>query len=158
MTLCVIDMQDGFESSADCLEQVIEEVQAAMEQNEHIILVEYAGYGRTSEKITDVLKDYSQQISTTKSMDGGGEEMLCALKRVGFCVETLRFCGVNTCYCVYSTIYDTWEIEPTANISLLAEATACTCHKYGNNHNDPGIHNCAVKYQNNQPQIDIVGM
>ena len=151
MTLCIIDMQEEFSASEDIVPEVVAEVLYAIEQGEDIVVIEYGHGNDTWPEIREALNGYEQQATVIKDDDDGGEPLVKSLKKHGFCEEHLRFCGVNTCWCVADTIRGTQEHLPSANITLLDDSCNCSCRRY----NDDA--DCTSKQFNadSQPRVMI---
>ena len=122
--LVVVDMQDGFLSSASqVVLPVLCHIRDALALGIPIVIVQYEEYGSTLDQILDILPNNSY-VRVWKSDDDGADEVLRAMKVFSLPAHTDIFlCGVNGGYCVCDTFhslraygYDTY---------LLEDAIAC---------------------------------
>lgn len=120
-------MQESFKASHDIITPVVDEVVKAMIRREAIVIVEYANYEPTHPEIMQHILGYDRQTTIHKEFDGGGEELTRTLWGHRFNTNRLRFCGVNTCYCVKETMVGVYSMIGDANYELLTKSTACTC-------------------------------
>src|SRR5574337_1932066 len=107
-SLIVVDMQDYFLASR--LKRVqnncIREIKKAMDDNATIVFVEFDGYGPTIPQLTSLVKNkkYKKSHTVLKNMDDGGQPIHKLLVKRHLPRRNLKVCGVNTQYCVLSTI------------------------------------------------------
>jgi nicotinamidase-related amidase len=105
-TLVIVDMQPIFRASREpnTVIAVAHEIVVAKQNNHPIVIVEYAQSGRTHAGFDDLLKGYRHKARISKWNDDGSVEVIRALKRRNFPMQTIRVCGVNADCCVYETV------------------------------------------------------
>ncbi len=105
--LVVVDMMLEFKASRDpeLLAAVAAEILGAMERNEAIIFVEYAGSNSsTYQELLDLVQGYKLWCVVEKENDGGAAEVFEACMDNGYWPENFRFVGVNADGCVFATV------------------------------------------------------
>jgi len=124
-TLVIVDMQPVFKASKDpnTIIAVTHEIFMAKQNNHAIIIVEYARSGRTHTGFDDLLKGYPHKARIRKRDDDGSKEIVRALCRRNFPMQTLRVCGVNTDCCVYETV--TGLIKKLSKTQVEVVKNAC---------------------------------
>lgn len=137
-TLCIVDMQDYFETSKHCLKGVLDEVHHAIATETPIIIVEYwTGWrtpgkklSKTNKPIRDLVKNYEHKTYVKKCSDGGGEQVFKAAKRKKFPVDNVRMVGVNRSFCVYETavqlLYIQEQKKIKGEVSVVKGASWCS--------------------------------
>ena len=132
MTLCIVDMQPKFASSMDVVSQVVEETRKAIERREPIVVVEYGPEGHpdshTYPEIMNLVKGYARQTTIHKYVNGGGNELVQALKALNFNRRRIRFTGVNACACVWATFEETHSLLTWTRFEIITGAISCTCN------------------------------
>lgn len=120
-TLVVIDMQEYFSASrkSDTQKKVATAIRRAMRDNAGVMFVEYANYGPTLPKLTKLTKTYKRAFTVIKSANGGGNEVKTALYKHRLPRSNLKFCGVNTDYCVLATVTGVSQNLPRTKIEVL---------------------------------------
>lgn len=125
-TLCIVDMQTKFPAYEQVTKGVLREIELAKRRGSPIIVLEYYPGGDTLEEITNTLHSYSSRVGfAIKHQNGGGDEMLQVARRLKFFNQRVRVCGVNGCYCVFSTAMDLKESGVRVEMADLA--TGCSC-------------------------------
>lgn len=129
MTLCIVDVQPYFEAvNDDLVAAVLREMRAAKRRREGIVVLEYEDCGLTDERILTELRRYDRQTVLSKNEDCGTNQLMAAIQSLGFWQRDLKFCGVNACYCVWDTFWETRVcLEKDARVSLLSDAVNCSC-------------------------------
>jgi hypothetical protein len=146
-TLVVIDIQPEFEWSArKVLAPVKQEIHKAMQALQPILFVEYQGSGETLVK--PEVQGYRRHFTATKANDGGSREVQEAIRRFRLPRNNLRVCGVNTDYCVYSTI------KGLDNPKIEVVAPACWSDWEGTG--SPANHNAGLQRLAKLPNVVIV--
>ena len=107
------------------------EIKKAIKNRNPILFVEFNSYGTTMPALTRLTKDYSKTRQVIKYRDGGGREVYDTLLHNKFHYKTLRVCGVNTSYCVYSTVSELSQKWGILDIQVVKEAINCTSPKDG---------------------------
>ncbi|MBX9685047.1 MAG: isochorismatase family protein [Candidatus Obscuribacterales bacterium] len=105
--LVVIDMQYGFRASQSeaQIEAVAAEIEAAIELGRPIVVLEYKKYPATNERLIALLAGrYDKYAIAVKKDDDGSEELIDACIEHEFPGGHFRVCGVNTHWCVTSTV------------------------------------------------------
>lgn len=122
-TLLCIDLQSRFNvhHHSRVVNNAEREIRQAIQDNAHIMLVEYAGYGPTVDQLADVAKQHSKVYRIEKNHDDGSAEVVDAIKQHGL-PEQLKVCGVNTDVCVYYTTHNIHKRLPHASIEVIADA------------------------------------
>ena len=105
-TLVIVDMQPVFVASKDpnTIIAVTHEIFMAKQNNHAIMLVEYDRSGKTHTGFDEILKGYPHKARISKRDDDGSKEIVKALCRRNFPMQTLRVCGVNSDCCVRDTV------------------------------------------------------
>lgn len=139
-TLCIIDMQDSFTTSRGLEVQRAckREIRKAMRDKANILFVEYNGYGPTLPLLTDLVKSakYKKAFHVIKYSDGGGKEVDQFLKHRHMPRKNLRVVGVNTGYCVASTVEELAVRMKKSSLTIIADGCSCHnehSHRYGLN-------------------------
>lgn len=127
-SLVVIDVQDRFSSSKEIKTPVSLEIQKAISFNMPVILVEYGPYS-TNADVLRMVKDYRRLYITTKNGDDGSNEVFECLKTFRLPTRKLKICGVNTCYCVLSTVKGLSNKKTIHKLELVKNACSCICNK-----------------------------
>jgi nicotinamidase-related amidase len=134
--LVVIDMQENFPAArnpktlAACKQLIAD---AIMHVNP-IIFVEYSLNGQTLTDLTSMVESYELKFRIHKSQDDGSRDIQECLDRCKVIPKKLIVCGVNTNFCVLSTVQGLHRSEHNFNIDVIAEA----CHDQWDKH-DVGI-------------------
>lgn len=127
-TLVVIDMQDRFiwrtsffRSYNETIDKVKKLILAAIENNQHIIFVEFSvesfntlgPFGKapckthpTLKELTRLVEDYLHVTYVYKTHRSGGVEILEAVKALNIPNEYYEVCGVYTSHCVRETVLE----------------------------------------------------
>jgi nicotinamidase-related amidase len=84
----------------------ISEIKKAIKQNAPIVFVEYKSYGKTVEKLTQLVSktNYTNVYTITKMSNNGAREIDKLLREKRLPKNHLRVCGVNTDCCVLETV------------------------------------------------------
>lgn len=130
-TLCVVDIQDYFDSSAVRLKQILKEIQLAKRRHAGIVVLEYDGCGRSNEMILKALRNYDRVRYKTKEHDDGSRELVRVAKQANFNLSKIRFCGVNRSYCVANTVAGFKSSKPNSDIEIAIDATWCSSPSSG---------------------------
>jgi len=122
--LVVIDMQPGFraslnEATIDC---VAGEIRAARAANLPIVILEYAKYPATHERLLQLVEGYENVAIETKREDDGSEELLEACIGNEYFQNVYRVCGVNTLQCVQSTVLGVADRLEDSRIEVVKSA------------------------------------
>ena len=127
-TLVVIDMQATFISSTNptASVNVAKEIEKAKRRKAGIVFVEFFDCEPTHEIYKKMVKGYKNVSIITKKRNDGSREIMRAIRRRGFNPNRLRVCGVNSCYCVYSTVHSLLH-RPSIKIEVATEACSCIC-------------------------------
>lgn len=130
-TLVVIDMQPDFEASGynRVFQQVSLQIRRAKDVGARIIFVEYAGHLHTWPELTKIVERCSKRrvAFVTKTQDGGGEEIDKFMRDMDWPTDApIKVCGVNTSYCVRSTVLDLVNLGYN-DIELLYQACSDPC-------------------------------
>ena len=104
--LVIVDMQPAFSSAKkeETIRNVIKMVIRAKAKDIPIIVLEYKNYGATIERITQAIGDYPLARTEIKTRDSGSEQVMIALQKMGYDIESFLICGVNYGACVAKTI------------------------------------------------------
>ena len=127
-TLAIIDMQDEFLSTLNETDNVINncrsQINKAIEDEAHILFVEYEGYDTTTKELVDIVESnkYLDVTHITKWDDNGAEEILAAIRLHLLPQQTIKFCGINTDCCVYSTVKGFLQAMKEANVEVITDA------------------------------------
>lgn len=106
-TLVVIDMQYKFRNANNkqLIKNIEEQIKKAISNNLHIILVQFDGFGRTNLKLINLVRGYGKAYLVNKCMDDGSSELNLNCKINKIPIKRVVACGVNTRFCVLSTVY-----------------------------------------------------
>lgn len=96
-------------------------INAAKENNEPILFVEFKYCGATLKELTTLTEDYSFVSTIEKDSDSGANEIENFFTRCRIRPKHLVFAGVNTDLCVRATILDLLRARKY-NISLVKKA------------------------------------
>lgn len=153
VALCVVDMQYGFwYSGQHACEKVQKRMLEALRDGNKLIVVEYDGYDQTHESIKRIANMFPKRdvLYVTKIHNGGGKEVLASVDKAGWdFIKEINICGINRCYCVYSTAV---QIAESIKVNFLSEAThcadGCSCL------NDPSVYkNILSRYKKNKVNV-----
>lgn len=128
-TLCVIDMQHYFTSNFNSEKalrlknNVIKQIKKAIKDKAHILFVEYMGLGKTLKSLTSLVEKYSNISFISKEKDNGGPDILLQYKK--YSKRQIRICGINTSFCVKSTVYYLSLYSKYSSIQILKDSCAC---------------------------------
>lgn len=121
-TLIVIDMQPRFSAANEPTIRagVRKEIINAIANRADIIFAEFVGYGATHSDLYDLVSGkYNRHTTIYKSTDSGAREIQKEINTLGFMVKRFRVVGINTEYCVYSTIAGLKNRFPNTIIELV---------------------------------------
>lgn len=126
-TLVVIDMQPYFSTSqkGSILAACKKEIRLAMQNKAAIVFVEYANYGLTDDRLTNLTKNYNRKVTVIKQNNGGGVGVKRAIVKNKFPKRNIRVSGVNINYCVYDTVSQLVGALKSAKIKVLSKACNC---------------------------------
>lgn len=129
-TLVIVDMQRDFPASRDkrVIAGVVNQIKLAKKYGWPIVILEYNNTSfETHPVILSRLDDYrNRYIIMFKYRDGGGKQVLNACMRNGFPDKFFRVCGVNTSFCVYSTVEDL--VKDNKKVEIVTKACNCDHH------------------------------
>ena len=151
-TLCVIDMQNYFPASkgkrvrAAC----VREVRKAIKEQATILFVEYKNYGPTLPLLTNITKrvKYKKAHHVLKDSDDGSQKITAFIKARHLARLNMRVCGVNTPYCVQSTVSGLTKKWKNSTIHLVADACDSSYSK--------SEHTYALKHMATYPNVKVV--
>jgi hypothetical protein len=127
-TLVVIDMQYGFEASRnpETIEAVKREIAIHINHGWPIVIVECrpGQFCRTYPQIMNMLDMCPTELCTRveKEHNDGSQQVLRACREMGFSMEQLRVCGVNTTQCVQETVVALSYELPNSCIEVVKDA------------------------------------
>lgn len=124
-TLLCIDLQSKFNvhHHSRVVNNVEREIRQAIQDDAHIVIVEYEGCGPTVDQLADLARQHSKIYRVEKKGDDGSIEVMETIKQHRL-PKQIKVCGVNTDVCVFSTIYSIHKHWPHASIEVVADA--CT--------------------------------
>lgn len=109
-SIVIIDMQKVFlknvlKKDPDIIQKCKRELIKAINDNAHIIFLEYHGYGPTVKELTSILKEfkYRKYSFISKEEDDGGDDLYDYISKHSL-PQTIKVCGVNTDCCVTDTV------------------------------------------------------
>lgn len=117
-------MQPGFraslnEATIDC---VAAEIRSARAANHPIVILEYAKYPATHERLLQLVEGYDKVAIETKREDDGSEELLEACIGNEYFQNVYRVCGVNTLQCVQRTVLGVADRLEDSRIDVVKDA------------------------------------
>lgn len=126
-TLIIVDMQEHFLNKLSNTNKVISncqyEIKRAIDNSCAIIFVEYYGYKSTDYHLTNLVKDYNKTYTVKKSHNHGQHVIVDLLKKNPDIPKSFRFCGLNTEFCVYETVFGFLYLTKDENrVELVAPA------------------------------------
>jgi hypothetical protein len=129
-TLCVVDMQPGFNACYSIVQETVREIRLAKKRGDGIVFIELhpRPNGKTLSRLKEVAHagGYKKIVYTKKNWDDGSLEFIDAAGAAGwFPLKRVRVCGVNRGACVMSTVKGLIDIiSKNVKIELAYEATA----------------------------------
>lgn len=127
--LLIIDMQASFDASLDPKVQrsCIREIKKAMREQAPIVFVEYSGHGSTISELTDVVEQahYKKVHHVLKHDDDGSDVIVEFLRKKHLPRSNLSVVGVNSNWCVRSTVAGLTYLLKSATIKVIADACNC---------------------------------
>jgi hypothetical protein len=133
-TLVVVDMQAKFSAANDIrvLIEVEKEILKAMDSKSSIIFVEYRFNGPTIPSLVQLTDHYNRVFIVRKSNDDGSREVNKVIRDNRLPSRNIRICGVNTDYCVKSTVFGLSKKIKSAKLEVIAKACNSNGdHTYG---------------------------
>lgn len=130
-TLAVIDMQKYFlnrfkhfnKPTNGVLEGCKKEITKAIADKAKIVFVEYSSYGDTAEELVQITRDADYPVYyTIKTDDDGGVEIAETIKTQKLSKRKIRICGINTEYCIKSTVRGLLRAMKTSVIEVISDA------------------------------------
>jgi nicotinamidase-related amidase len=122
-TLVVVDLQPYFLrklSSLKVVSSAAKLVKKAVSDKAEIIYLEYNGYGKTTKTINKLTVGYPNKKTLMKSADSGAHVLNKHIKS-----KKVIFCGINTPYCVYSTVKDFLYYSYIDKNKVIVDLKAC---------------------------------
>jgi hypothetical protein len=129
--LAIIDMQGHFDAANNTftIQNVLNLIKHAKKFEAYIIIAQFKSAGPTLKIITDAVKFYPFKSYVTANENDKSKAIFRKLRAQGIHAHTMKICGVNTCYCVYSTIAGLVKLKSfLVNIKLIKNA--CNCSSY----------------------------
>lgn len=122
--LLVVDMQAGFRASMQeaTINAVETEIRRAIESKQAIVVLEYAKYPATHERLLRLLAGYDRYVIETKLDDDGSSEVIEACLFNRYSGEAFRVCGVNALACVKATVLGIAEKLDESKIDVVKAA------------------------------------
>lgn len=122
--LVVVDMQAGFRASLReaTIIAIESEIRRAIENKLPIVVLEYAKYPATHERLLQPLEGYDKFVIETKRDDDGSTEVIEACLFNGFSGEAFRVCGVNAHGCVKATVLGLTDKLDESKIDVVKAA------------------------------------
>lgn len=122
-TLLIIDMQpDCFNSATGkrVRKNCLREIKQAVKDQAHILFLEYYASGDTDPELLAAAPEGSRSILIKHQDDGSREveDHVRVFKRP----TNFRICGINTDYCVLSTVRGLTSRFPMSKIQVVADA------------------------------------
>ena len=129
-TLVVVDMQPRFvTTSAPMLVKACQrEIIMAKRRKAAIIYLEFEGFGNTLGELTYFTHGYDKAYFATKNADDGSRQVIDLITKHNL-YHNVRVIGVNTSYCVLSTIRGLMDYH--GKITVVADACNCYNHDFG---------------------------
>lgn len=130
--LVVIDMQERFGSASNpktvaaCQKLIAD----SMLKSNPIIMVEYSMNGSTLPVLTSMVENYEPKFRIHKSQDDGSGVIQDCLDRCKVIPRKLIVCGVNTNFCVLSTVKGLHRSRHNYHIDVVEDA----CHDQWGEH------------------------
>lgn len=123
-TLVIVDMQPSFIASSRVLQEVMHEIDIALQNDWAIVVLEYHNQGPTHDCILERASKSRRYARETKFKDGGGREVLNACRKLDLRTEHFRVCGVNTLACVSQTVREISRIFRHSFVLVVQKACA----------------------------------
>ena len=137
-TLAIVDMQWYFGASrkTSVINACKREIQKAMKARAGILFIEYQNCRSTISSFKKMVRDanYTKFTTVIKDDDDGSHEVMSTLRHLKYPSKKLKVCGVNTCYCVQSTVQGLSRGLPNTKIEVIADACnapSVTVHEEG---------------------------
>ena len=125
-TLAIVDMQWYFGASrkTSVINACKREIKKAMKARAAILFVEYQNCRSTISSFKKMVRDAKYEKFTTviKDDDDGSDEVMNAIRHMKFPDKRIKVCGVNTCYCVQSTVQGLSRGLTRTKIEVIADA------------------------------------
>jgi len=127
-TLVVIDLQPGFiaGNKSRVRENALREIKRAVKDEADIVFLEFLGHGSTHRHLMEVVQSYKRCQIKTKQQDDGSSQVYEAVRDHGFMIGRFRVVGINTDFCVYSTVEGLRRRFPNSFIEVVSRA--CDSH------------------------------
>jgi nicotinamidase-related amidase len=134
-TLAVIDMQMYYfekltqEAFDVTFRAVMREIDDAIAVGAPVVIVEFAGCGKSHPEIYRRIKGYmgrNRHAPVIKGGWSGGHELVKSCKRRGYPTEKFRLCGIFTGQCVHSTAWTLAHTEGVDDVRVVVDA-CCEC-------------------------------
>lgn len=126
-TLVVVDMQERFTASTDTRtrKNVLREITQAVQDDAHIIFLEFNGCGPTLPELVEKL--HTKCVFKTKLTDDGSAEVESEVI-LNKLPKHFKVVGVNTDCCVHATVRGLTARFAMANIDVIADACNSDWH------------------------------
>lgn len=125
-TLAIVDMQWYFGASrkTSVINACKREIQKAMKARAGILFIEYQNCRSTISSLKKMVHEakYSKVATVVKSDDDGSPEVIDSIRHMKFSNKRIKVCGVNTCYCVQSTVQGLSRGLPNTKIEVISDA------------------------------------
>lgn len=99
--LCIIDVEEYFNPPTDFVERILLQIHRAKKQNYHIVPVRL--YDKYVPNLIQEIGDHPHTL-VKKFGQGGGQEILEALKQKEIIPLQIKVCGLYTDMCVLDTV------------------------------------------------------
>jgi nicotinamidase-related amidase len=121
------------------------EIKKAKKNKRPIIFVEFEGFGKTDHRLTDLTEYYDNVFYLKKGEQDGSDKVVSFLRSKRLKRSVLRFCGVNTDQCVFSTVYGLKKKMRNTKMVIVEDGV--------NSYSDAG-HRCGMDWL--RPFCDII--
>lgn len=100
----------------------LKEIRDAKRKNAAIIFLEYSYSGPTIKKLYNEARSYDRTYRAIKDVNDGSPQCHKVITHYSLPYTHIRVVGVNTEYCVYSTVEGLNKLYPTSKIEVVAKA------------------------------------
>ena len=133
-TLVIVDMQVHFSAKddLDVTKNIHKEILAAINNKASIVFVEFSNSGPTLDSLAELPRSHGYRSYTTeKNKNDGSSDVAALALSKDLPIKHFKVVGINTDYCVASTVIGLSDLFPDAVIEVIDNCCASLWSMHG---------------------------